>query len=84
MRIASMSDKSFVERVHDARVRFITRYRYDSSHLFLGPAEYHEFREWVTQSVLYARTDGKTTDEFAGMTIIGLMSDGLRVGITGE
>jgi hypothetical protein len=74
----------FLSRVHDARARYVAKTGDYPEQLFLGPKEYMEFKEFVAGYALFQRTDGMTNSELSGMTIIGLMSDGMRVGRTVE
>lgn len=76
--------KSLIQRTGEARVRFISNTGDDPDQLFLGPKEYHEFNQLCLEYGIHITYPGtrRGPDEFMGMTIIGLMSDGLRVGRT--
>lgn len=74
----------FLSHVHDAKARYTRLTGDHPEQLFLGPREYMQFKELCREYATFQRTDCNISDECAGMTIIGLMSDGLRVGRTVE
>lgn len=75
---------TFLSRVHDAKTRYTRRTGEWPEQLFLGPKEYMEFREMCAEYPPGLMVSCSGPDECAGLTIIGLMSDGLRVGRTVE
>jgi hypothetical protein len=78
-----MSD--FIQRVHEAKARYTQQTGDWPDQLFLGPKEYAEFNEMCREYAKFSATVAAGgLGECAGMTIIGLMSDGLRVGRTVE
>lgn len=74
----------FLTRVCEAKARYTRETGEWPTQLFLGPKEYMEFKEMCASMPSFPRADGGTGSELDGMTIIGLMSDGLRVGRTVE
>lgn len=74
---------TFFSRVREAAARYTRETGEWPTQLFLGPKEYEEFNEMCLADPWHL--DGmRLGKECAGMTIIGLMSDGLRVGRTVE
>ncbi len=76
-----------LSRVRSARDRYCRDTGEWPDQIFLGPAEYMEFKELLKEYATFSthsdgidRRDGP--DELMGMTIIGLMSDGVRAGHT--
>lgn len=75
-----MSDLN--NRVLRAKNEFTRRTGMVADQLFLGPSEYHQFKENIHEMSHYAAADKSTHATFHGMTVIGLMSDGVRRGCT--
>lgn len=74
---------SISHRVYEAKARFTMKTGDWPTDIFLGPKEYAELKELVRGDVTYARMDTAVAhEEFAGMRVIGLMSDGVRAGIS--
>lgn len=83
MRIGFMH-ASFLFRVRDVKARYTQQTGEWPDQLFLGPKEYMEFKEMCAEYAVFRRSETGGPSECDGMTIIGLMSDGLRVGRTVE
>ncbi len=74
---------SISERVHNAKARFVMKTAEYPTDIFLGPKEYHELKELIRGNPMYERIDAIAShEEFAGMRVIGLMTDGCRAGIS--
>lgn len=82
--------KTLLQRVREAKDRYTQETREYPDQVFLGPAEYREFQELIHEYRTFYFSPQKGMDlkdgpgELLGMKIIGLMSDGLRVGHTVE
>ena len=83
-----MSDQPFLSRVYDCKYRFEKGSGFVTLQLFLGPKEMMELKEYVAElermGLLFAqgRNVRQANSVLAGMTIIGLASDGMRAGIS--
>jgi len=74
---------SISDRVKEAKTRFTMKTGDWPTDIFLGPREYAELKELIRGDMTYARMDTAVAhQEFCGMRVIGLMSDGVRAGIS--
>jgi hypothetical protein len=74
---------SISHRVHEAKARFTMKTGDYPTDIFLGPSEYRELNELIRGDPTYANMETSVAHkEFAGMRVIGLMSDGCRAGIS--
>lgn len=78
--------KTLQDRVLGAKARFTMKTGDWPTEIFLGPKEFMELKELVRSipgnNPSGAFFDIGTVKEFAGMKVIGLMSDGVRAGNT--
>lgn len=78
----------FLSRVYDCKHRFECEHDIQPTQLFLGPKEMMELKEYIADldrmGLLFVqeRTVKQGNYTLAGMTIIGLSSDGMRAGVS--